>query len=1139
MLGKVRLACCITVVLMLAGCACAQGRRQASPATPRLGVMVVDTAPDAEVKGALVQQVAAGSAAAAAGVQVGDVILELGGFKITSAATLSRLLARLRISGHDLKITVARGGETLVLHNSNGQAGPPSGPQLGIEVSDIPGDWNTQGVLIGHVAFGSPADDVGIRQGDVVLSLDDKKVAASADLVKAVAELRAGVPCELKLRRGSQELVVLAVPRDPADSAAQSANSARRPLSEINVLKYAVIDPNSRAVTFIGAYDPAYRTGGIAYYDLLKDALAGPYPWFSLEPTQETRQAIKTAHAAIGSDVQRMYSDPTYCDTWANKLLDLLLNDPFLARDGQRFISKGAEAFQITEDEMRMVLAASSGDSSVTSAEMMPITAKVLRRLGLGDVADAMVASSGEDDHMKGFELMGLKSESEEILAKYHSGALTYDQAYIELDTRFQSALLRRLKTPESEITSRVQRVYNGQMSVEELQQYTMDRFSEFIVDGVGLKMFHGLTLSHNVLGKLYGVPTPQVELVFDGVSPDSLLGDVLFRADYALKTICTSPDIKKSIPGFLTEIEYIYESSLRSGTRVPGDAGAEIGHRLVPGEVRMSVSEDGSVVSFDEARVKIIGWMEKATGSQCSTDVQDTIRSAVSEHAGYVTDNYDALAAVFPELHRIREAEKVIALARWAKTRGCALTVGRATGIRLVQPPTAVGFWMASFTADAEELSLSVVSEGGASFGEDEGEQWVKPTSDPAVAPRVADQLAASAALADQAAGMAASGDLESARELAEKSAQAMTGQLDLAALNSLPEPSQALPVPQAAELSTEALCAIDSNLQQMEHAEAAVTAISGQTGLSAQEAAQIRETAEAQKKQAQANLAVVNTALQDVGHDPGKIEQALAQIRDLGSVPSPTVTAAGPQPAGGTVSSGDSTPRPAEEPILSGEMTPEQRQKALAELAELEKELDATKSQFARLTKSIMQDQKQFDDWQKTASDGMDKCSGVLYGLLMDASAGQLASRYEKMHEIAQKLPDNPQDLIDNLGRVKNWFKALGYTQTYKDVEDLAAKDARTLPELLEGVRDGINIIAGVTGLDKTVVGGAWKYGCSVVDMAYSFAQYTTAYDRIEQLDKNSDSYLQAVASLSERTKTLVTRINEIKTELGTASR
>ncbi|MEN6371014.1 MAG: PDZ domain-containing protein [Armatimonadota bacterium] len=1002
------------------------------------------------------------------------------------------------------------------------------GPWIGLGLKSLSKDAGINGALVGDVTINSPADAAGIRIGDVITEIDGQAITSAGDFLNINAILKAGNTYKIILLRGSQTLTLSITPQEKT-----ATISVKRKLADINVLKYAVIDPASHAITLVGKYDPSYKTGSIPYYDLLKDAMASPYPWFSLQPTSETKKGVEKVHSAIGDDVARMYSDSSYCNTWTMKLLNMILNDPSLSSDRAEFIKKGAEAFKISESEMLMILQNSAAGTS--SDELIPVLGKILLGMGYTQVGQALLVQN--NDSQQAFQLLGIGSEASDIVSKFQSGEMSKEEASLKLAVLMESAILRGLNVPEEQYKSKADAVLGGRMDANEFLKFAESKLMDIVVDGVGLKMFNGLTLSHTLLCKLYSVPTPQMELVFKDVPANTLLGDTLFRADYALKSICTNPEVKNSIPEFKTEMDYMYDCSTKTGVRIPGDAGAEVGHRLVPGEVKMRVSPSGDVVTFDEANMKIIGWVDKTAGRKCTSEVADFMKTSAEGYSNYLTENYDQLAKVYPELHRLREVEKLVALARWAKNNNYSIVVDKAAGIKMAQAPTAVGFWQAVFTADQKEFSLTVVTEGGASFDQSEGEEWVKPNVDREVTSDVSKQLVMSAVMAKQAALDAIGGDMEAARDMADKSALAMTGDIDftkLPKLEDLPLPNQPA---QSVVLSNEAVSAVDENLRKIEDAKITMAKAEELQNTSPKEAAALREEAEAQTHQANANLQGIRDAMDSIKNDPVHVGDAAVAIHNLnGTVTLASNVASNPSSSSGTTTttaanSQDTASKPADD----GNITPEIRKQYLAKLESLQSQLEATKAQLQKLNKSIQQNQAQLDDWGKVAQDGMDKCSGFLYSLLMDATAGQLSDRYEEMHKLAEKLPDHPADLITKLDHIKNWFKVLKYTQTMKDVSDIAARDGKTLQELLEEVRDDLNIITSITPLDKTLPGALWKYGSNVADMAYSYAEFSAAYDRINQMDKNSDDYLKAVAALSNRMKTLVEQIKDLKAKLG----
>lgn len=977
------------------------------------------------------------------------------------------------------------------------------------------------------ISAGSPADDAGLMPGDIITGINGQSINNENELRNAASGLALDRMYPVTIRRGGKtfnlSLVLSGQPASPG-----TAVPAKTRISDINVLKYAVIDPQTRTIILLGSYDADYKTGPIPYYELLNDALRSPYPWFSLEPTQETRNGLMTIHASIEADVQRMFSDANYATEWANRLMSLLLKDPAMSKDRERFIRKGAEAFGISEDEMLKVLAKSANDPGVSTDEIMPILGKTLIGLGYDMLGEALLRQ--DEGSEATFMRLGISEQAAPITAQYRAGQLSEEQATLELTVLMVSAILRGLRVPEAEINSRANSVLRGNMSLADFNKYMEDSLTAIIVDQVGLKMFNGLTLSHEVLGKLYNVPAPRMNLVFRDVPADSLLGDTLFRADYALKSICTNPDTKTAIPGFLTEMDYLYQTSVSMGTRVPGGAGAEVGHRLIPGVVRMSVSPDGNLVSFEEAQVKITGWVIDTTGNQGSPDVANVINSATVGYADYLTQRYDGLARVYPELHRIREAEKLIALARWAQSNNYTIVVDRAFGVRTAQSPTAVGFWQGVFTADAQEFSLMVITEGGVDFGNDAGEAWVVPSPDVRVTGNVLEQLAASNSFARQAVDATILGDLDMARDLAEKSARAMTGEIDLTQLPALDIPWPADPAP-AAALSVETLAVLDQNLRAIDNANITMEKAAALESTSPVDAEKLYADAALQKQQADQHLRDLRDALDTVSKDPVRISDAAVTIRNLnarpttGGIPamgSSTATAADAGASGTTAA----TAKP---------KTSKTREELLAELDTLQKELDGVKIQLSKLNQNIMKNQQQFQEWQDVSESGMEKCRDVLFGLFMDASAGKLLDRYETMYGLAQKLPGQPQPLIKRLGRTQELLTGLKDVKTFKDALDWAYANGDTLPETLDKLRDGIGLITNLKGWDKTLVGAAWTYGSNIVDLTYSYMQYSTSYDALMQQTQNVDEFNRALASLKERMDTLFGQVKDVKQQLA----
>jgi Do/DeqQ family serine protease len=131
-----------------------------------------------DARGAVVTRVYPGSAAAAAGVQVGDVILAANGQRIDDRDTL-RNFEGLQGVGSKIALDLRRDGKPLQLtatlrEQPRSLTGAMLDPRLtGATFAELPASLRqsgVDGVLVESVARGSRAEGNGLRQGDVVVA---------------------------------------------------------------------------------------------------------------------------------------------------------------------------------------------------------------------------------------------------------------------------------------------------------------------------------------------------------------------------------------------------------------------------------------------------------------------------------------------------------------------------------------------------------------------------------------------------------------------------------------------------------------------------------------------------------------------------------------------------------------------------------------------------------------------------------------------------------------------------------------------------------------------------------------------------------------------------------------------------------
>jgi serine protease Do len=169
--------------------------------------------------GALVSNVLAGSPAASAGIEPGDVILSFNGQAITRSGDLPALVAGAK-PGDKARFDIWRGGKKLSLSATLSEAGgkrltasnrasPARQGRLGVAVRPLTAEERREsglasGVLVEQV--GGAAARAGIASGDVILAVNGTAVKSAEQLQALVAKEREHVA--LLIQRGDDKVFV-------------------------------------------------------------------------------------------------------------------------------------------------------------------------------------------------------------------------------------------------------------------------------------------------------------------------------------------------------------------------------------------------------------------------------------------------------------------------------------------------------------------------------------------------------------------------------------------------------------------------------------------------------------------------------------------------------------------------------------------------------------------------------------------------------------------------------------------------------------------------------------------------------------------------------------------------------------------
>jgi len=150
--------------------------------------------------GVMVNQVNAGEPAEDAGIQSEDIIMTVNGEEIHSSIDLRDAINSSE-EGSEIEITLTRDGEnisTSLIPEYNPETGRL---MMGIIMSDL-------GVVVTQVNEGSPAEEAGIQPGDVLLTVDGKRVYDMDELTEEINSVDAGEEVTLRLQRGIEFIYI-------------------------------------------------------------------------------------------------------------------------------------------------------------------------------------------------------------------------------------------------------------------------------------------------------------------------------------------------------------------------------------------------------------------------------------------------------------------------------------------------------------------------------------------------------------------------------------------------------------------------------------------------------------------------------------------------------------------------------------------------------------------------------------------------------------------------------------------------------------------------------------------------------------------------------------------------------------------
>ena len=649
------------------------------------------------------------------------------------------------------------------------------------------------GVTITVVEPKSPAAQGGLLPGDIILSINSVPVKTSKELVAISAQtLIPYTPAVFTIQRGGavqqitatptgilrleikdlqpRQFVIPGVPdKDPPAPA-----SPVEAMEQINVIKQVIIDAGTGKVELVGMYDERFATGPIPYLDLLKTALQYPAPGFTLNLRPETQAALQ--------ELTKKSSEPVTPQTVATKALLLLYGHPGLERERQALVKAYAAQFDITPHEYAVMYNYLTLDNTtgVVPPEVGRIQEKIFRHLGYSSVADAYAVLAGgtPEAATKALQILG-RTPGE------YPGSLM-----VQVHFAIQEKLNQKVVQWAIDRRTEVDRQNQTELLIR-LQRQILPEWDQSRQKNVNINVLRKLILSNEASQILGDIPQPvESELLGKDIDATSQLYRILYEADYALKSRDVFPELFANVPGAQTFYEYM-AATAQNGQYEKFKNPVRVW--LEPGKVEMEFSPDKKVVTFGNAEIRMLAHILDQNTLK-DKDFPENFNPDVNWDGwcSQLANNYDAYASIMPSYHKLREAAKIIALARWIQAERVTVDLASVQQEKWTAPAKVPGFWAYGFTFQLMENGATNMGAwrytafGGVSF---KGQShWTKYTPSVTSETKVSSQLALSAGLGQKAVIAAQSGNLENAKYLAELSAQAMIGSLskqDIAKMN------------------------------------------------------------------------------------------------------------------------------------------------------------------------------------------------------------------------------------------------------------------------------------------------------------------------------------------------------------------
>jgi len=341
-----------------------------------------------------------------------------------------------------------------------------------------------------------------------------------------------------------------------------------------------------------------------------------------------------------------------------------------------------------------------------------PAPADVIDAMGVMNAANVeKIQTAGMEAMTELMHGMAMTADFEHIKLVAGTTAAPYADAYnygLKLSVQLDSIFHFNGHPLENDFKSTVQRSHDpgsaaGQV-MNDFDQQLKPKIGE-LIDRLIFKPGVGFQIPPEIVEDEYHI-RPEMTPKYLGVPADSQLARLMLASDYLGKQLSNRQDLKRTIPAYQTQVEYQInhpEANHKSNSA----------YRLwiSVASINAPQSTDGKMIALRDVRMRF----NISETDNVKNDLPNQPRGGYED---VLTGLYDQFELQFPELHELREAAKLSAVAVWMQKHDAAIrlpVVGRASW---TGPDHVNGLVYIYLTANLRhESKIIKMAEGGVSL--------------------------------------------------------------------------------------------------------------------------------------------------------------------------------------------------------------------------------------------------------------------------------------------------------------------------------------------------------------------------------------------------------------------------------------